>query len=90
MTLRSQLVEKGLEGDQSYYIQHAADVMGQTEIDVEQLLPDLAVEVDHTRSSVPKIPIYAKLGVPEVWRWRKETLTVLRSKTANTSNVPNQ
>ncbi|MDA1014666.1 MAG: Uma2 family endonuclease [Planctomycetota bacterium] len=78
MTLRSKLVEKGLEGDQSYYIRHAAEVMGQAQIDVEQLPPDLAVEVDHTRSSVPKIPIYEALGVPEVWRWRKETLTVLR------------
>ncbi len=78
MTLRSQLLEKGLEGDQSYYIQHAADVLGTAEVDIEQLPPDLAIEVDHTRSSVKKMPIYAALGVPEVWRWRRETLTVLR------------
>ena len=78
MTLRSQLLEQGLEGDQSYYIQHAADVLGQDEVDIERFPPDLAIEVDHTRSSIPKIPIYAALRVPEVWRWRNESLTVLR------------
>lgn len=78
MTLRSQLLEQGLEGDQGYYIQHAADVLGQENIDIEQFPPDLVIEVDHTRSSVPKMPIYAALRVPEVWRWRDETLSVLR------------
>jgi Uma2 family endonuclease len=78
MTLRSQLLEQGLEGDQSYYIQHAADVLGQTDVDIEQLPPDLAIEVDHTHASVPKMPIYAALNVSEVWRWRNESLTVLR------------
>lgn len=77
MTLRSQLLEQGLEGDQSYYIQHAPDVLGKVDIDIEHFPPDLAIEVDHSRASVPKMPIYAALGVPEVWRWRKETLSVL-------------
>ena len=31
--------------------------------------PDLAIEVDHTRSSEAALPIYARLGVPEVWRY---------------------
>jgi|CXWL01.1.fsa_nt_gi Uma2 family endonuclease len=78
MTLRSHLLEQGVEGDQSYYIEHAAEVLGQVDIDIEQFLPDLAIEINHTRASVPKMPIYAALGVPEVWRWRKETLSVLR------------
>jgi len=78
MTLRSQMLAKGLEGDQSYYIQHAAEVLGKTDIDVEQFPPDLAIEIDHSRASVPKMPIYAALNVPEVWRWRNQTLTVLR------------
>ncbi len=38
--------------------------------------PDLAIEVDHTRDSEVALPIYARLGVPEVWRYdvRKATL----------------
>lgn len=40
--------------------------------------PDLVVEVNHSHASIRKIPIYAKLAVVEIWRWRYECLTVLR------------
>jgi Uma2 family endonuclease len=30
--------------------------------------PDLVIEVDVTSSSVPRLPIFAALGIPEVWR----------------------
>lgn len=80
MTLRSQVLSQGLEGEQTYYIQRASDVLGQKEIDAEQIPPDLAIEVDHTRASIRKMPIYAKLGVAEVWQWRNESLTVQRLK----------
>ena len=40
--------------------------------------PDLVLEVDVTRSSIPKLPIYAALGVPEVWHWKLGLLEVLR------------
>jgi Uma2 family endonuclease len=31
--------------------------------------PDLAIEIDITSSSIPRLPIYASFGVPEVWRY---------------------
>jgi Uma2 family endonuclease len=31
--------------------------------------PDLAIEIDNTRDSETSLPIYARLGVPEVWRY---------------------
>jgi Uma2 family endonuclease len=31
--------------------------------------PDLALKVDITHGSLSKFPIYAGLGVPEVWRY---------------------
>ncbi len=31
--------------------------------------PDLAIEIDHSRNSETSLPIYARLGVPEVWRY---------------------
>jgi hypothetical protein len=34
------------------------------------------VESDYTRSSLNKFNIYASLGVPELWRYRKQTLQV--------------
>ena len=38
--------------------------------------PDLAIEVDWTTESVDKLPIYARLGVPEVWIWRRGVIHV--------------
>ena len=38
--------------------------------------PDLWVEVDNRVSSRAKLPTYARLGVPEVWRYRSETNTL--------------
>jgi hypothetical protein len=32
--------------------------------------------VEHTSAAIQKMPIYAALGVAEVWRWSRETLTV--------------
>lgn len=37
--------------------------------------PDLAVETEISRGALSKPRIYAALGVPEVWRWRKKGLT---------------
>ena len=34
--------------------------------------PDLAIEVDVTSPSLNKFPIYAALGVPEIWLFRDE------------------
>jgi hypothetical protein len=33
---------------------------------------------DSAASSVPRLPIFAALGVPEVWRWRNNRLHILR------------
>jgi Uma2 family endonuclease len=37
--------------------------------------PDLAFEIDMTSSSIDRMPIYASLAVPEVWRYQNESLT---------------
>ena len=34
--------------------------------------PDIVVEIDLTNASQPKFPIYATLGVPEIWRYDGE------------------
>jgi Uma2 family endonuclease len=38
--------------------------------------PDLAVEVDITNPSLDKLPIYAALGVSEVWRYDGQRLRI--------------
>lgn len=69
---------RGLEPDQCYYIQNEALVRGVEQIDLNQCPPpDLAIEVDITSSSINRLSIYAALGVPEVWRYDGQTLTIL-------------
>jgi Uma2 family endonuclease len=44
--------------------------------------PDIAIEVDIARSSIPRQPIYAAIGVPEIWRFDGSRLTPMRLTTA--------
>ena len=75
VTLSREDVDRGLEGDVSYYIRHHAAIAGKTRLDLTggDPPPDLAVEVDVTSPGVSKLPIYAALGVPEVWDWQATT-----------------
>jgi len=78
-TWQRQDLQKGLEPDQCYYIENERLVRGKADIDLTQdPPPDLAIEVDNTRSSLDRMAIYAALGVPEVWRFDGESLTIYR------------
>ena len=76
-TLTRDDVDKGIEADESYYIQHAADVRGKDSIDLSiDPPPDLGIEIDITRSSLDKQAITAALGLPELWRYDGTSLVV--------------
>jgi Uma2 family endonuclease len=76
-TLSREDLDRGLEPDQCYYLESEPLVRDKDEIDLTtDPPPDLAIEVDVTRSSVSRLGIYAALGVPEVWRFDGETLRV--------------
>jgi Uma2 family endonuclease len=69
---------KGVEADECYYIQNEAAVRGKRSIDLTiDPPPDLAIEIDISNPSVPRLPIYAALGVPEVWQFDGENLKIL-------------
>ena len=69
---------KGVEADECYYIQNEAAVRGKMEIDLTiEPPPDLAIEVDITSLSLPRLPIYYALGVPEVWRFDGDRVVLL-------------
>jgi hypothetical protein len=77
MTCRRQSIAGGLEPDEAYYFQNHVRARGR-EIDLEvDPPPDLAVEIDLCRPDVEKASIYARLGVPEIWRCRGGRLSVL-------------
>ena len=70
VTFRRRDLEKGAEPDKCFYFgENAARVCGKRDIILpDDPSPDLVVEVDVTASSVERLPIFAALGVPEVWR----------------------
>lgn len=71
-------LEKGLEPDECYYIQHYQAVFRLKRIDLTiHPPPDLAIEADVTSTSISRQPIYAALGVPELWRYDGQRLHVL-------------
>lgn len=77
-TLRRQDMSAGLEPDECYYVKNPTAVRGMERFDPERYPPpDLAIEVDITRRSIPRQPIYAALGVAELWRFDGQELEVL-------------
>lgn len=77
-TFRGEDLDRGLEPDACWWIAHCNHVIGHDVFDtLHDPPPDLAVEVEITRSSLDRMNIYETLGVPEIWRWSKKgTLTV--------------
>ena len=70
----------GLRADKTYYIRSREAVRGKTTISLidGDPAPDLAIEIDVTSPGLDKLPIYAALGVPEVWVWEDAAITVRR------------
>jgi Uma2 family endonuclease len=69
-TFRREDLQRGFEPDACFYVQSATRIRGKTELDLTiDPPPDVVIEVDLTNPSLPKFPIFAQLGVPEVWRY---------------------
>jgi Uma2 family endonuclease len=68
-TLRAAKGGRGLQPDKTYYLASEPRVRCKDTYDPQKdPPPDLAIEVDVTSSSVPRMPVFAKIGVPEIWR----------------------
>ena len=69
-TFKRQDLAKGFEPDSCFYIQNEGRISGKAEIDLDtDPPPDLIIEIDISSSSLNKFPVYAHIGVPEVWRY---------------------
>lgn len=76
-TWRREDLERGLEADECYYIQHEPRICDREVIDLSvDPPPDLAVDVEISRSLVDKFAVYAALRVPEIWRYDGDSLRV--------------
>src|SRR5262249_1068369 len=77
-TFKREDLERGFEPDACFYVQNVDRIRGQQDIDLTlDPAPDLVVEIDITNPSLEKLPIFARLGIPEVWRYQRGTLTDL-------------
>jgi Uma2 family endonuclease len=75
-TFRRRRMRRGLEPDHSWWIAREPQVRGKRRIDLRvDPPPDLALEVDVTHRTLDRMSIYARLGVPEVWRLDARGLT---------------
>lgn len=70
-TFKREDLERGFEPDKCFYFRNVERVRGKADLDLDagDPPPDLVVEVDITSPSLNKLPIYARLGVQEVWRY---------------------
>lgn len=76
-TFRREELESGIEPDGCFYIQSVDRISGVKRLDLAaHPPPDIAIEVDVTSPSLNKLPIYARIGVPEIWRYDGQKLTV--------------
>jgi Uma2 family endonuclease len=77
MTIKRADLLKGFEPDSCFYIRNADAVRDKAELDFTvDPPPDLLIEVDITSDSLDKFPIFAAIGVPEVWRYAENALTI--------------
>lgn len=76
--LRKKELRKGIEPDECYYVRSKAPPVKLKKI-LEKGFgpPDLGIEIDDTSSSIPREPIFAAIGIPEVWRVRGDVLAIL-------------
>lgn len=76
-TIKDELRERGAEPDECYVFGDVA----------EPERPDLAIEVEWTSGGLDKLEIYRRLGVREVWRWSRGSITVHRLRGERYTNL---
>jgi Uma2 family endonuclease len=77
MTFRRQEIERGFEPDDCFWIAHELHMRARLEWDPERdPPPDLALEIEISRSAMDRMRIYAAFRVPEVWCCDGESLSV--------------
>jgi Uma2 family endonuclease len=78
-TTLKRLQKSGAEPDKCFYISNIDRVRGHKRLDLTiDPAPDLVLEIDITSGSQGRLPIYAELGVAEVWCYDGHALQIYR------------
>jgi Uma2 family endonuclease len=79
VTLARDDLDRGIESDACYFVGSHVRLRSRDAIDLSvDPPPDLAVEVEMSRSSLDKLAIYAALGIAELWRTDGKTIAMLQ------------
>ena len=74
---------RGFEPDSCFYLQNVERILDKAQIDLEtDPPPDLIIEIDITHPSLDKFPIYAQVGVGEIWRYDGSRFAIFRLEQA--------
>lgn len=77
-TYKREDVERGFEPDSCFYIENEPLVRDKDRLDLDvDPPPDLVIEIDVTSFSMNKLPLYASIDVPEVWRYEDAEIEIL-------------
>lgn len=90
-TLRRGGLNRAVEADHTFYVGDEARIRSIAGRDLDLTCdppPDVVIEVDVTRKSLPRFPIYADIGVPEIWRWESDGLEVWKLGDAGRAGAP--
>jgi Uma2 family endonuclease len=76
MTLEREDLDRSIEPDKCFYLEHEPLVRGKKSVKLpKDPPPNLAVESEVSRRAIKHLPIYEALGVPEVWRTDGDSVT---------------
>ena len=75
MTCRREDLKRGFEPDNCYYVEHEPQMRAKEELDLSRdPPPDLAIEIEVSRSGLGKLKLYEAFGVPEAWRYNGKAI----------------
>lgn len=77
MTHKREDLQRGFEPDSCFYFKNEMSMREKKRFDLTvDPPPDLLVEIDITHPSINKLPLFAALGIPEVWRFDGESVEI--------------
>lgn len=78
-TFKRKDIKRGFEPDSCFYIRHPEAIRGKKRINLaKDPPPDLIIEIDVTHGSLDRLPIFAAVGVAEVWRYENREVKIFR------------
>ena len=78
MTFKREDIEGGFEPDSCFYVQNEIRIRDKEQLDLMvDPPPDLVFEVDIAHSTIDKQSLFARFGIPEVWRYDGSKIHIL-------------